>query len=59
MTKTKHEFFADRNAEIIRRKEAGERIKNLAIEFNLTESGIKQVLAKMRGKVYGRKAKGD
>jgi hypothetical protein len=59
MSKTLHEFYAERNAEIIRRKEAGERIKNLAIEFHLTESGIKQILARMRGKVYGRKAKGD
>jgi len=58
MSKTLHQFYAERNAEIIRRKESGERIKNLAIEFNLTESGIKQILAKMRGKVYG-KAKGD
>ena len=42
------EFYAKRNAEIYAKKCAGARYKTLAIEYDLTESGIKQILAKVR-----------
>jgi len=42
------EYYAKRNAEIYAKKCAKIRIKNLAIEYDLTESGIKQILAKVR-----------
>ena len=42
------EFYAERNAEILRRIESGEKRKVIAREYGLTDSGIKQILAKVR-----------
>ena len=42
------EFYAKRNAEIYEKFCKKVRRKTLAIEYDLTESGIKQILAKVR-----------
>ncbi len=48
MEMSKRKIFLDRDEELYARFCAGEKQKELAVVYSLTESGVKQAVARMR-----------